>query len=55
MRYDEAWLEHLHQSGQLSAERLAALRQFAEGVEVLVHDMGVAPFTPRRQRNSCVS
>ncbi len=40
MRYDEAWLEHLHQSGQLSAERLAALRQFAEGVEVLVHDMG---------------
>ncbi len=40
MRYDEAWLNYLHQSGHLSAERLAALRRFAEGAEVLVHDMG---------------
>ncbi|WP_322512138.1 MBL fold metallo-hydrolase, partial [Chloroflexus sp.] len=40
MRYDEAWLEHLHQTGHLSAERLAELRRFADGVEVLVHDMG---------------
>ncbi|WP_298816153.1 cyclic nucleotide-binding domain-containing protein [Chloroflexus sp.] len=40
MRYDEAWLTHLYQTGHLSAERLAALRRFAEGAEVLVHDMG---------------
>ncbi|GIV93439.1 MAG: cyclic nucleotide-binding protein [Chloroflexus sp.] len=40
MRYDEAWLEHLHQTGHLSSERLDELRQFADGVEILVHDMG---------------
>ncbi|ACL25462.1 cyclic nucleotide-binding domain-containing protein [Chloroflexus aggregans] len=40
MRYDEAWLEHLYRQGQLSATRLAELRRFAEGAEVLVHDMG---------------
>jgi len=40
MRYDEVWLEHLHQIGHLSAERLDELRRFADGVELLVHDMG---------------
>ncbi|MDN5273516.1 MBL fold metallo-hydrolase [Chloroflexus sp. MS-CIW-1] len=31
MRYDEEWLEHLHQTGYLSAERLNELRRFADG------------------------
>ncbi len=40
MRYDEEWLDHLRAAGYVSAARLGELRAFAEGVDVLVHDMG---------------